>query len=155
MIAYSPILFGADGPQLLGREDSKGIERLVEAHEKYGTAFWDAMQRIGDDEKFLTLWADLQDKNSDSLKAIYGDDWKFEDHDKWASGSYEWETLVILLGEIDVCLVDNEGGGAAGACWESKNVYAGDREAALKLANQNADKCASNLQDITSQIAKL
>ena len=62
---------------------------------------------------------------------------------------------MALLGELTVFLVDTEGGGAAGACWESQNVYVEDPKAAMKIANQNANDWASNLRDIIKQIASL
>ena len=156
LIAYSPKLFDSEGPQLLDWPNIKPIERLIEAHEAYGSAYWEAKERITDDDEFLSRWEALQESNSTPLKAIYGEHWKFECHDEWINESDEWEPLLlILLDGMVTFLIDTEGGGAAGACWESQNVYVEDHKAAKKLANQNATIGAKNLQGITKQIAAL
>lgn len=156
LIAFSPKLFDSEGPHLLDWPNIKPIERLIEAHEDYGSAYWEAKERIANKEEFLSRWNALQESNRTPLKAIYGEQWKFESHDDWVNDSNGWELqLLFLLDGIEPFLVDTDGGGAAGACWESQNVYVEDHKAAKKLVNQNAAIRAKNLQGITKQIKKL
>ena len=152
LMAFDTTLFESDGPQLyeLTSEQDESIDALIEAHEGYLSAFYEAKERFAGLDTFTPLWTDFQKQEQRTLEEVYGESWAFTCGDDWQNEHLNelGGTLLLLLRGEAYKTKGAEGGGAAGACWESCMVYTSDPKGVISSICERADKWAKALRAV-------